>query len=164
MDPKTATLTETKRLVIDYRRLNEQIPKVQTQQAKSKGALALIQTANIDHLFSRLEGARFFSTIDIRGGYHHISIKPEDRKKTAFVTIFGKYEWRRASFGIQTAPSFFLNLMFKIFFPYVDKFLIFHMDDILVFSKTEEEHLDHLEKVFEKVKEANIKLKRAYVQ
>ena len=74
-----APLAETERLVIDYQELSKQIPKVQTTQVKSKGSLALIETAKIDHIWSNLKGVKYFTILDIRSGYHHISLYPDSR-------------------------------------------------------------------------------------
>ena len=150
---------ETKWLVIDYWKLNKWIPKVQTTQAKFKGRLALIETAKIDHIWWWLWGTKYFSILDIHSAYHHISIHPDSRPKTAFTCPYGKFQWERVAFGMQTAPSISLNLMLKLFPKYLDECLVFCMDDLLIYSQTEEEHLKHLELVFEKFREAGIKLK-----
>ena len=115
-----APLTETKRLVIDYCELNKQIPKVQTTKAKSVGSLALIETNEIDHIWSKLKGAKYFSILGICSWYH-ISIHPDSRPKTIFTCPYGKLLWKRVAFGVQTVPSIFLNLMFKLFFKYLNK-------------------------------------------
>ena len=154
-----APLEETKRLVIDYHELNKQIPKVQTTQAKSIGSLTLKETAKTDHIWSKLKGAKYSSIHDIHSKDHHISIHPDSRPKTAFTCPYRKFQWKRVAFGVQTTPSIFLNLMFKLFFKYLDEFLGFWMDDLLIYSQTEEEHLKHLELVFGKFREAGIKLK-----
>ena len=85
--PLGSSLTETKRLVIDYHELNKQLPKVQTVQAKSKGSIVFIERAKIDHIWAKLKCARDFSSLDIRSGYHHISIHPESRPKTALFVL-----------------------------------------------------------------------------
>ena len=72
---------------------------------------------------------------------------------------FGKFQWKRVAFGVQTAPSIFLNLMLKLFFKYFEKILVFWMDDLVIYSQMEEEHSEHLGLVFEKFREAGIKLK-----
>ena len=89
-----AHLAETKRPVIDCHKLNKQISKVQTTQAKSKGSLALIKTAKIDHIWSKLKGSKYFSLLDIHSGYHHISIHPDSRPKTAFTCPYRKLQWK----------------------------------------------------------------------
>ena len=113
--PPWSSLTKTKRLVIGYYELNKKLPQVQTTQAKSKGSIVLIETAKIDHIWAKLKGARYFSSLDIRSGYHHISIHPDVRPKTAFIFPYGKFQWKRASYGISHAPSVFLSTMFKLF-------------------------------------------------
>ena len=87
-----APLTETKRLVLDYHKLNKQIPKVQTTQAKSKGSLALIETTKIDLIWSKLKGAKYFSILDIWSGYYHISMHPGLRPKATFTCPYGKFQ------------------------------------------------------------------------
>ena len=77
-----------KKLVIDYRELNKQLPKVQTVQAKAKGTIALVETAKIDHIWAKLKIARYFQSLDIRAGYHHISIHSDSRPNTAFLPIW----------------------------------------------------------------------------
>ena len=86
-------LAETKRLIIDYLELNKQIPKVQTTQAKSKGSLALIETAKIDHIRLKLKEAKYFTILNTRSGYYHISIHPDSRPKTAFTYPYEKFQW-----------------------------------------------------------------------
>ena len=154
-----APLAEPKRLVIEYHELNKQIPKVQATQAKLKGSIVLIETAKIDHIWSKLKGAKYFSILDIHSGYCHISIHHDSRLKTAFTCPYGTFQQKKVAFGVQTAKSIFLNLMFKLFLKYLDEFLVFWMDDLLIYSQTEEECLKHLELVFEKFREAGIKLK-----
>ena len=102
-----ALLTETKRLVIDCRELNNQIPKVQTTQTKSKGSLALIETTKIGHIWLKLRGTKYFSILDVCSGFHHISIHPDSRPRIAFTCSYGKFQWKRVAFGMQTAPSIF---------------------------------------------------------
>ena len=92
--PPGSSLTKTKRLVIDYCELNKQLPKVQTVQAESKGSIVLIETAKIDHTWAKLKGAKYFSSLDIRSGYHHISIHPGSRPKIAFICPYGKFQWK----------------------------------------------------------------------
>ena len=92
-----ACLAETKRLVIEYRELNKQIPKVHTIQAKSKGSLALIETAKIDHIWSKLRGTKYISILDIHSRYYHISIHPDFTTKTAFTCPYAKFQWKKSS-------------------------------------------------------------------
>ena len=135
-------LTETERLVIDYGELNQQIPKVQTSQAKSKGRLALIETAKIDHIWSKLKGTRYLSILEIWSGHQHISIHPDSRPKATFTYPYRKFQWKRGAFGVQQYYKLFLNLMFKISFKYLYHFLVFWMHDLLIYSQTKEELLN----------------------
>ena len=86
-----APLVEIKRLVINHHKLIKQIPKVQTTQGKSKGSLALIETAKIDHIWSKLKSAKYFSILDIHSRYHHIKIHPDSRPKTPLTYPYGKF-------------------------------------------------------------------------
>ena len=148
--PVWSSLTDTKRLAINCWELHKHLPKVQMVQAKAKGTITLIKTAKIDHIWAKLKGAWYFSSLNIRAGYHHISIHPDSRPKTAFICPYGKFQWKHISYSIAHALSIFLNVMFKLFFEYFDDFLIFYVDGIIVYNKTENEHLALLRKVFEK--------------
>ena len=81
-----------------------------------------------------------------------MSIHPDCRLKTASTCPYGKFQWKRGAFSVQTAPSIFLSLMFKVFFKCLVEFLVFWMDDLLIYSQTEEQHLRHSELVFKKIK------------
>ena len=129
------------RLCIDYRSLNE-------VTIKNKYPLP-----KIEDLFDQLNGAKVFSKIDLRSGYYQLKIRPQDIPKTAFVTRYGLYECTVMSFGLTNAPAYFMYLMNKVFMEYLDKFVIVFIDDILVFSKTEEEHEQHLRMVLDKLRE-----------
>jgi hypothetical protein len=101
----------------------------------------------IQDLFDQVKGAGVFSKIDLRSWYHHIKIKEEDIPKTAFVSRYGHHEYLVVPFGLTNAPTIFMNLLNKIFMPYLDKFVIVFIDDILVYSKDEAEHAKHLRTV-----------------
>ncbi|WVZ63179.1 hypothetical protein U9M48_012833 [Paspalum notatum var. saurae] len=107
----------------------------------------------IDILFDQLHGAKFFSKIDLRLGYHQIKIRAEDIPKTAFSTRYGLYEYTVMSFGLTSAPAYFMYLMNSIFFNELDVFVVIFIDDILIFSKTEEEHAEHLRIVLQKLRD-----------
>src|SRR4051812_4017827 len=91
-----------------------------------------------------MNGARVFSNIDLWSGYHQVKVRESDIPKTAFRTRYGHYEYTIMSFGLTNAPAYFMNLMNKVFMDYLDKFVVVFIDDILVYSKTEEEHAEHL--------------------
>jgi hypothetical protein len=94
----------------------------------------------IDILFDQLAGARVFSKVDLCLGYYQIKIHPKDAPKTAFSTRYGLYEYLVMSFGLTNAPAHFMYLMNSVFMPELDKFVVVFIDDILIYSKSEEEH------------------------
>ena len=128
------------RMCVDYRSLNE-------VTIKNKYPLP-----RIDDLFDQLKGAKVFSKIDLRSGYHQLKIRTEDIPKTAFSTRYGLYEFTVMSFGLTNAPAYFMNLMNKVFMDYLDKFVVVFIDDILIYSKDEEEHAEHLRLVLQKLR------------
>src|SRR6266540_3502650 len=123
---------QTKRLVVDYRPLNE-------VTVKNKYPLP-----DINILFDQLSGAKVFSKIDLRSRYHQIKVREEDIPKTAFSTRYELYEFLVMSFGLTNAPAFFMYLMNSVFMTELDVCVVVFIDDILVYSKNEEEHAKHL--------------------
>ncbi|GBG73230.1 hypothetical protein CBR_g12947 [Chara braunii] len=112
----------------------------------------------IDDLLDRVHGCKYFSKIDLKSGYHQIEVHPEDQYKTAFRTRYGHYEFVVMPFGLTNAPTTFQRCMNDLFRPWLDSFVVVYLDDILVFSKTLQEHEGHLRHVLEKIREANFKI------
>eukprot|EP00253_Pinus_taeda_P002609 PITA_02609 len=122
----------TLRLCIDYRKLNKVTIK------------NIYPSLRIDGLFDQLKGEIIFSKIDLRFRYYHVCIKEEDIYKTTFRTRYGHYEFVVVPFGLNNALATFMCLMNSVLRPYLDNFVIVFIDDILVYSKNEEEHAEHL--------------------
>jgi hypothetical protein len=98
-------------------------------------------------------GAKVFSKIDLRLGYHQIKIRANDIPKTAFSTKYGLYEYLVMSFGLTNAPAYFMYLMNSVFMPELDNFVVVFIDDILVYSKNEAEHVEHLHIVLQRLRD-----------
>ena len=111
-------------------------------------------------MYSRLGGAKVFTTLDLRSGYYHIGLSENSKAKTAFVTPFGKYQFEAVPFGLAQAPAYFQQLISMVLQGCSD-FAMAYLDDIIIFSKNEEEHLKHIEIIFQKLKEAGLKLKES---
>jgi hypothetical protein len=124
---------------VDYHALNE-------VTIKNKYLLP-----RIDDLFDQLYGACVFSKIDLRSGYHQLKIRECDIPKTAFISRYDLYEYTVMSFGLTNAPAYFMYLMNKVFMEYLDKFVVVFIDDILVYSRSEEEHEEHLHLALQKL-------------
>ena len=136
-----------KHLVIDYRALNKVTRKFTWPMPK------------VEDIFSKLNGATYFTTLDLCAGYHHIPLDKSSIPKTAFNSPFRKYEYIKVPFGLAQAPAYFQELMTGILkdFP----FAIAYLDDIIIFSKTPQEHLSHIRMVFEKLRTANLSIKKS---
>nr|KYP41166.1 Transposon Ty3-I Gag-Pol polyprotein [Cajanus cajan] len=132
------------RLCVDYRQLNK-------FTIKNKYPLP-----RIDDLMDQLRGATVFSKIDLRSGYHQIKVKAEDIQKTAFRTRYGHYEYQVMPFGVTNAPAVFMDYMNRIFRPYLDHFVVVFTDDILIYSRTHEEHEEHLQTVLQILKDKQL--------
>ena len=126
-----------KRLVIDYCALNKVTRKFTWPIPKVKD------------IFSKLNGAKYFSTLELQAEYHHIPLDKSPIPKTAFNSPFGKYEYVKVPVGLAQDPAYFQELMTGILKDF--NFVITYLDDIIIFSKTVEEHLLHIKKVFEKL-------------
>jgi len=132
------------RLCVDYRQLN----KVTIENWYS--------LPRIDDLMDQLVGAEVFSKINLRSGYHQIRVKAEDISKTAFRTRYGHYEYSVMPLGVTNAPGVFMEYMNRIFHPFLDRFVVVFIDDILVYSKSEEEHVERLRIVLRVLKEKKL--------
>ena len=131
----------TFRMCIDYREINK-------ITIKNKYPLPRIKD-----LFNQLQGAQIFSKINLCLSYHQLKIRREDISKTAFRTRYGHYEYVVMPFGLANALAAFMDLMNRVFHDFLDQFVVVFIDDILVYSKSLEEHEDHLRRVLQKLKE-----------
>jgi len=130
----------TFRMCIDYRELNK-------VTVKNRYPLP-----RIDDLFDQLQGSGIYSKIDLRPGYHQLRVRDEDITKTAFRTTYGHYEFAVMPFGLSNAPAVFMDLMNRVCKLYLDKFIIVFIDDILIYSKNETDHAEHLRLTLELLK------------
>ena len=147
-----------RRLCVDYRRVNALQQEVKRTD-KSTGCLTLYPLPKIDEMFAKLGGAKFFSTIDLRSAYYHIGLTRESQAKSAFVVPMGKWQFKRTPFGLSQAPAYFQLLIDQVLMGCGD-FAMGYLDDIIVFSRSEEEHLQHLEEIFKRLRHFNLKMKR----
>ena len=122
----------SQRMCVDYRSLDN-------VTMKNKCPLP-----RIEDLFDQMRGARVFSKIDLRSGYHQMKIRPSDIHKKTFSTRYGLYEFTVMSFDLTNAPAYFMNLMNKVLMEYLDKFIAVFIDDILIYSKNNSDHEEHL--------------------
>ncbi|KAF5458457.1 hypothetical protein F2P56_022484 [Juglans regia] len=107
----------------------------------------------IDDLLDQLQGASVFPKIDLRLGYHQLMVREQDVLKTAFKTRYGHYEFLVMLFGLTNAPATFMDMMNRVFRPYLDSFVVMLIDEILIYSKSEEEHQRHLNLALTRIKE-----------
>ena len=134
-------------MCVDFRGLNGKLPEVE-KMTGDKGCISLVPLPKIDELYARLQGYKIFSTLDLRSGYYHIGLSESAKPKTAFmISGIGKYQFNRVPFGLAQVPAYFQTLINKVL-ENID-FAMGYLDDIIIFSRSEEEHLDHLEQVFQ---------------
>ena len=110
-------------------------------------------------MFTKLKGAKCFSTIDLRSGYYHIGLTRESMAKSAFVVPMGKWEFKQTPFGLSQAPVYFQLLIDKVLMG-CSKFAMGYLDDIIIFSSNEKEHLQHIEEIFKRLEHFSLKMKR----
>ncbi|CAA7047127.1 unnamed protein product, partial [Microthlaspi erraticum] len=159
LEPGTAPISKT-----PYRMAPAELAelKKQIEDLLSKGGLNRVTVKNryplprIDELLDQLRGATWFSKIDLASGYHQIPIDEADVRKTAFRTRYGHFEFVVMPFGLTNAPAAFMRLMNDVFREYLDVFVIIFIDDILVYSRSQEEHATHLRLVLEKLREQKL--------
>jgi hypothetical protein len=131
----------SQRMCVDYRSFND-------VTIKNKYPLP-----HIEDLCDQMRGARVFSKIDLRSGYHQMKIRPSDIPKTTFSTRYGLYEFTVMSFGLADAPAYFMNLMNKVFMEYLDRFVMVFINDILIYSKNDSDPEEHLRMVLQKLRD-----------
>ena len=145
------------RLCVDYRALNSLLPPVKKTYSKAKEIFTLVPLPKIDEIYARLKGSIIYSTFDMRSGYYHMVLSEKLRPKSAFVSSFGKWEFKRCPFGLAQAPAYFQRLVNEVLLGLT--FTFGYLDDILVHSPDMETHLEHLRKLFMRLREADLKLK-----
>ena len=157
--PKRTALREPPkwRLCVNYRALNSLLSPVKKAFSKAKGIPTLVPLPKIDKIYARLKGSKIYSTFDMRSGYYHMVLSEKSRPKSAFVSPFGKWEFKRCPFGLAQASAYFQRLVNEVLSELTFSFS--YVDDILVYSPDMETHLEHLRKLFMKLREADLKLK-----
>ena len=164
----TRKLTKDKRPVVDFRLLNTRILRRNTSVPLMSDVLSVLGNSECEvvscvdikdayHIYARLRGSQIFSTFDLRSGYHHMELSPEARAKSAFVTPLDKFEFTRCLFGLSQAPAYFQRLINKVIkgLP----FAFGYLNDVLIHSPDIETHLQHIRILFQRLREADLKLK-----
>ena len=146
-----------RRLCVDYRAINSLLPPVKKAFSKAKGITTLVPLPKIDEIYARLKDSKIYSTFDMRSGYYHMVLSEESRPKSAFVSAYGKWEFKRCPFGLAQAPAYFQRLVNEVLSGLT--FAFGYLDDILIFSPDMETHLKHLRILFERLRSADLKLK-----
>ena len=148
-----------RRMCVDYRALNKLLPPVKKAHSNAKGVLSLVPLPKIDEIYAKLKDSKVFSTLDMRSGYHHVEMTNKACPKTAFTlpANLGKWEFLRCPFGLAQAPAYFQRLISEVSAPF--DFAFGYLDDILIYSPDVATHLKHLEQIFERLREVDLKLK-----
>ena len=146
-------------MCVDYRALNKLLPPVKKAISNAKGVLSLVPLPKIDEIYACLKGSKVFSTLDMCSGYHHVEMTKKARPKTAFTlpANLGELEFLQCPFGLAQAPAYFLRLINGVLAPF--DFAFGYLDDILIYSPDVETHLKHLELIFQRLREVDLKLK-----
>ena len=146
-----------RRLCVDYRAINSLLPPVKKAFSKAKGILTLVPLPKIDEIYAHIKDSKIYSMFDIRSGYYHMILSEKSRPKSAFVSAYGKWEFKRCPFGLAQAPAYFQRLVNEVLSGLT--FAFGYLDDILIFSPDMETHLEHLRVLFERSRNADFKLK-----
>ena len=157
--PKKSTPGEPprRRMCVDYQRIKKLQPEV-TKADGRKGCISLMPLPKIDDLYAKLKGYKVFSSLDLRSGYYHIGLKDSAKPKSAFVlSSLGKYQFNRVPFRLAQAPAYFQKLINDVLKGC--NFAMVYLDDIIIYSRSEKEHLEHLEEIFTILKATGLKLK-----
>ena len=147
-------------MVIDYRQLNKRIitSRALDRNGKIGKVISNYPIPTIESLLAQLEGCKYFSILDLRSGYHHIGLTEQSKPLTAFMMHSGKFQWNVLPFGIGIGVQTF-SLVINKAIGHCSDFAANYLDDIIVFSRTAEDHMEHLEKIFEALRVADLKIK-----
>ncbi|GJW95338.1 putative reverse transcriptase domain-containing protein [Tanacetum coccineum] len=143
-------------------RLEIRLGKIKLQQRlmpsdeEERTPILMSSRWKIDDLFDQLQGSKVYSKIDLRSGYHQLRVREEDIPKTVFRTRYGHYKFQVMPFGLTNAPAVFMDLMNWVCKPYLDRFVIVFIDDILIYSKSRKEHEGHLKLILRLLKEEEL--------
>ena len=137
-------------MCIDFRKLNDLQPEVHHADSQTGGNISLVSLPKIDEMYGRLKGAKYFTTLDLQSGYYHIGLSGGSKAKTAFVTPFGKYQFEVVPFGLAQAPAYFQQLISMVLQD-CSEFMMAYLDDIIIFSRNECEHLNHIQIIISEI-------------
>ena len=147
---------------MDYRVINGLLPPVTKAHSKAKGVLTLVPLPKIDEIYGKLRGSKIYTTFDIRSAYYHMGLTLASQAKSAFVVggpKGGKFEFKVVPFGLAQAPAYFQRMVNEVLRGL--DFAFGYLDDILIYSPDEETHLEHIKILFERLREADLKLKKS---